>query len=184
MKIFENLIKIMEKTNKKKNNRLEYGCAMLFFDFPGMKSLQDKIKPEEIYETEEGYGLEHEPHVTLLFGLHADEIKDDDDVLDVCLQKKYEKVTLNGLSLFKNELFEVLKFDVVGDDLYYVNNILKDMPHTTDYPNYHPHTTIAYILKGKGDEVVKRLGKHKPYKIIPKSIVYSKPNGTKKTVKL
>ena len=184
MGIFKDLVKIVEKTEKeKKNNRFEYGCAMLFFDFPEMKSLHKKIKPEEIYETEDGgYGLEHEPHVTLLFGLHTDEV-DDDDVLDVCSLKKYDEVVLNGLSLFKNDLFEVLKFDVLGDDLHYVNKILKKMPHTTDYPNYHAHSTVAYTLKGKGDGIIKRINENmnmkKPFKIKPTKIVYSKPNGSK-----
>ena len=174
MNFSKKLITIAEKQKKKPDNRFEYGCAMVYFDFPEMKALHAKIKKDEIYNPEGGgYGLEHEPHVTLLFGLHDEEIKDK-TVMDICSLRNYDDVTLDGISLFKNPEFEVLKFDVHGDDLYYINEILTELPHTSKYPDYHPHTTIAYLKPGKGDEVVKRLKTDKQYKVIPTEIVYSK----------
>lgn len=182
MNFSQKLVSIAENADKKKpvDNRFEFGCAMVYFDFPEMKELQSKIKKDEIYDPAQGesYGLEHEPHVTLLFGLHDEEIEDK-TVMDICGLRNYEDTTLEGISLFKNPDFEVLKFDVKGKDLHYINKILTELPHTTRYPDYHPHATIAYLKPGTGDEVVKRLKADDSYQIVPKEIVYSKTNKSK-----
>jgi hypothetical protein len=181
MSFFKKIAKMVEP---KKDNRYEYGCAMLYFDFPEIKTFHELIQPHELYAPETGgYGLENEPHITLLFGLHSDEI-DDENVLDACKVKSYGNVTLKKVSLFKNPEFEVLKFDVDGEDLHYVNKILTKYPHTNKYPEYHPHCTIGYLKPGAGDEVLKRIKMGKPYSIKPKSIVYSKPNNIRKTINL
>lgn len=56
----------------KKEKKYEYGCVMLYFDFPSMFKIQDIINPKDIYEEEDDntYGLEKHPHTTLLYGLH------------------------------------------------------------------------------------------------------------------
>lgn len=182
MNFSQKLVNMMESEEKKKiiDNRFEFGCAMVYFDFPAMKELQSKIHKDEIYDPAEGesYGLEHEPHVTLLFGLHDEEITDK-TVMDICSLRDYKETSLQGISLFKNEVFEVLKFDVVGEDLHYINKILMELPHTTRYPDYHPHATIAYLKPGTGDDVIKRMHVEKKYEIIPKEIVYSHSDKTK-----
>jgi 2'-5' RNA ligase len=181
MSFFKKIAKIVEP---KTDNRYEYGCAMLYFDFPEMKTLHGLIQPHELYAPETGgYGLENEPHITLLFGLHSDEISDD-AVLDACGVRPYSNITLSNVSLFKNPDFDVLKFDVDGEDLHYVNNILTKLPHTNNFPGYHPHATIGYLKPGAGDEVLKRIKMGKPYSVTPKSIVYSKPDKTKKIINL
>ena len=177
MNIFKQLVTIVE--SEKKDNRYEYGCAMVYFDFPEMQNLHSMITQDEIYAPEGGgYGLETEPHVTLLFGLHDEEI-DDNHVMELCSQKRYENMSLQGISLFKNPEFEVLKFDVVCDDLHHVNSLLKQLPHTSRFPDYHPHATIAYLRPGTGDNIIKRIKAGKPYMITPKEIVYSKSNRDK-----
>lgn len=178
MNFSSKLVSIIE-SKEKKDNRYEYGCAMVYFDFPEMPKLHAEIKEDEIYAPKGGgYGLETEPHVTLLFGLHDEEIEDS-SVLDACLLRKYKNMKLDNVSLFKNDEFEVLKFDVECEDLHYVNNILSKLPHTTRYPDYHPHTTIAYLKPGKGDDVIERLNIKKAYKVKPEEIVYSKSDKSK-----
>ena len=72
----------MSLLNEDKNHKFEYGCVMLYFTFPEMKYLHKMVNPEDIYteEDDSSFGLEDEPHTTLLFGLHdtvsLDDVKD------------------------------------------------------------------------------------------------------------
>ena len=160
---------------KDKDKKYPYGCSMLYFDFPQMKTLHDEIKEEDIYD-EDGHGLESEPHVTLLYGLH-DTVKDD-DVLEAST-KGVMSIGLGNPSLFENEKFDVLKFDAEAPFLHDINDELSKLPHTTDFPDYHPHCTIAYLKPGKGKEYTK-LFKGRIYEVFPTKSVYSKTDGTKK----
>jgi 2'-5' RNA ligase len=130
-------------------------------------------------EEEDGsYGLEDEPHATLLYGLHSDEI-DDDDVLSASIKSGIpDELNLHNASCFNNDKYDVLKFDVDDDHLHKINAELTKLPHTTDYPDYHPHSTIAYLKKGKGEKYTQKL-KDALYTVNPSKIVYSKPNGDK-----
>ena len=72
----------------------------------------------------------------------------------------------------------MLKFDVDGDGLHECNSDLRKYPHTNDFPDYHPHLTIGYIKKGKGQKYVDKF-KKLTYILIPQHIVYSKIDGNK-----
>jgi hypothetical protein len=172
---FPNLMEA--KSEKDKDKKYPYGCSMLYFDFPEMKILHEKIKKDDIY-SESGFGLETEPHVTLLYGLH-DTVKDE-DVLSVS-SKGIQSLQLHNISLFENDKYDVLKFDANGKFLYDINRELTKLPHTTDFPDYHPHCTIAYLKPGKGKEYVK-LFAERFYEVFPIKVVYSKTDGTKKEV--
>lgn len=158
------------------NNREEYdySCAMLYFDID-LNEIQTQIEDEDLHE----YGLEDDPHVTLLYGLHDNEIKYY-DVIDLILESDMEEITLNNISLFENEDFDVVKFDIEDCEyLYDINKkICEEFPYTTDYPDYHPHSTIAYVKKGMGSKYVD-LFKGEEVKVKPNMIVYSRANGDK-----
>lgn len=176
LETFNNFQHIMEKSKE----TYSYGCAMLYFNFPGMEEIHRMIDPEDIYteEKDRTYGLEDEPHVTLLYGLHSDEINDQ-DVIDVCKEKKVGDIKLYNASLFENKDYDVLKFDADNEVLFEINKNLEDnFPYSTDYPDYHPHSTIAYIKSGKGAKYVDML-KGKEFIATPDKIVYSKPDGTR-----
>ena len=164
--------------NEKK--KYDYGCSMIYFDFPKMDEIHSKIDENHLY-TEEGdvtYGLETEPHTTLLYGLHSDEI-DDNHVMDASTKHPIPKtLRLHNPSLFQNEKYDVLKFDVDSDHLHKINSELKKFPFTSDYPDYHPHTTVAYLKKGMGEKYAKDLS-GKFFDVNPSKIVYSKPSGEK-----
>ena len=175
------------KTTPKKNN-YEYGCAMLYFSLPQMAELHELIDQNDLYIADDngGYGLETEPHVTLLFGLHSEVTTE--DVTNVMNQFNYGDCILHNASLFKNPLYDVLKFDVrypTTDSafLHKANAELSNFPHTTDYPDYHPHCTIAYLKPGMGEKYVKELVGHE-YTVIPEYGVYSKPDGGKDNIKI
>ena len=194
IKNFKDYLKmVLESKEKDSDKRYKYGCVMLFFDFPKMGELHDKIEEDDIY-SEDGHGLESEPHCTLLYGLHDEEIEDE-DVFDIVMKELDDnkiKLTLFNASLFEND-YDVLKFDVKqnieGEDdkdystdndvLYDINKALtKDFPFTTDFPDYHSHCTVGYLNKGSGKKYVKEF-KDQEYEVTPKKIVYSKSNGDK-----
>lgn len=151
----------MESSNQEKSggHKYEYGCLMTFFDIPTWEDkILAKIDQEDLYEEEEGYGLEHEPHTTVLFGFHDDEVDYEDVIQEVresC--SKPLRVEIKGASCFENEKFDVLKFDVDGEDLHRLNGVMREsFPYTNDYPDYHPHMTIAYLKPGMGKKYVSK----------------------------
>jgi len=166
---------INEATNEDK------GCAMLYFDFPDMNKIHNMIEGEDIYDDEtEKYGLETEPHCTILYGFHCGST-DGNKVIEMLKSSNIpSELKLENASLFENE-FDVLKFDVVGDGLAEMNKLMTDnFEYSSDYPDYHPHCTIAYLKKGMGKKYVEKL-KDQVFSIKPELIVYSdsKRNKTK-----
>jgi hypothetical protein len=76
----------------------------------------------------------------------------------------------------------VLKLDVDCDVLHKVNKELSKLPHTTEYPNYKPHVTIAYLKPGLGKKYL-NIGLKDLY-AKPIGIEYSLPDGSKINRKL
>ena len=176
-------IKLMDLLKEVSTQTYEYGCVMLYFDFPEIEKIHSVIKPEDIYTQDEdkSFGLEDEPHTTLLYGLH-DGVTNE-DVKNVLNMFEYGECNISNASLFKNEKYDVLKFDVNGKNLHETNAQLQKYPFTSDYPDYHPHLTIGYIQRGQGSKYTNIL-KNKEYKLIPKYAIYSKPDGSKIKLKI
>jgi len=165
---------------KKKNQQYNSGCLMGFFDIDP-KDLYNEyfnINQEDIYNNEENeYGLEIEPHVTLLYGLEDDKIVEE-DVIQLMNLIKMPTVTFEKISLFENENFDVLKWDLNREQLSIINMIIKNIfPNTESFPEYHPHATIAYLKPGTGKKYITE-----PNEIVKRHInhwVYSKADGKK-----
>jgi hypothetical protein len=176
IKLFEDFI--VEKSG----DTYSHGCVMLYFDFPKMSEIHDGIDPSDLYEEENDrtYGLEDEPHVTLLYGLKkgvtVEQVK---EILD---QFTFNQCTLHNASLFENE-YDVLKFDVKGDNLHDANKALRELPYENDYPDYHPHCTIGYLKKGMGKKYCEKM-KDQEYELAPTYAVFSQPDGTKTKMKI
>ena len=168
--MFESFLKTLSN-ELNEGTKYKYGCAMLQFDFPDMKLFHEKIEEDDLTSS----GIENDPHVTLLYGLHSDEIEDG-DVIDVCQSIKIGPMDLHNISLFENEDYDVLKFDVRSNFLHKINEKLTDFPHTTDFPDYHAHATIAYLKSGKGKKYVEMFNS-RAYEVYPTRFVYSKPSG-------
>ena len=61
---------------------------------------------------------------------------------------KEDVYKIHDESLFENPKYDVLKFDVISPLLNKINKKLtKELPYTSDFPDYHAHCTIAYIKK-------------------------------------
>lgn len=165
----------------------DYGCVMIFFkvDVKEWDSIQDEIEEDDLYlggEGESGFGKETEPHVTILYGIHND--VPNEDVEKLIDKVKEPSISLDKVSSFTNEKFDVLKFDVESKGLHKYNKEFKTLPHTSTFPDYHPHVTIAYLKKGKAEKYVKLLNDREPVSVEAEKIVYSKANGDKKDYEL
>lgn len=177
------LLKILEQLIKKQKQSYDYGCVMLYFNFPEIKNIHNKINIKDLYEEENdrSYGLEHEPHTTLLYGLHhsvsLENVKN--SIKDIT----FSTCIIKNPSLFENEKYDVFKFDVSGEGLKQANEKLKNYPYTSDFPNYHPHLTIAYLKPGEGKKY-EEMFKDLKYELVPEFVVYSKPDGTKEKIKI
>lgn len=172
--------------NENSVSTYSYGCVMLYFNFPQMDEIHSLIDSRDVYIElgDKTYGLEDEPHCTLLYGLH-DEVSVD-DVRGVLDGYTFSTCKLHNPSLFQNEQYDVLKFEVKGDNLHEVNGELKSFPHTTSFPTYNPHMTIGYLKPKRGDLYVNRL-KRKGFDefwLAPTYAVYSQPGGTKTRINI
>jgi len=150
-------IKMVDFLTEDENRKYSYGCVMLYFDFPEMNKIHDAIDPKDIYEDPEddSYGLEDEPHVTLLFGLREEVT--DDDVKKVLDKFTFEPIKIKELSSFDNDVYDVLKFSVDGGgNLGDANKEFKKFPYTSNYPDYHPHMTVAYLKSKTAKKWIKK----------------------------
>lgn len=97
-------------------------------------------------------GREDEVHVTVLFGLHADE---PDEVEEALEGTGPVRLTLGKTSIFECAEYDVVKLDVESEDLHRLNKKLADCcQHTQTHPTYKPHCTISYVKKGRGKKYV------------------------------
>jgi 2'-5' RNA ligase len=167
-----------------------YGCVILFLPIEKKwwSKITNEIKKEDEYkpEGERDYGIQSydDAHVTILYGIHND--VPDKDVEELIEKMSAPEVTLKKISIFENsdKGFDVVKFDVTGQDLHKMNKKFRDLPHTNDYPDYHPHATIAYVNAGKGKNYTRALSDDEALTIKPDKIVYSKSDGSKKEYKV
>lgn len=144
---------------KHKNTSREYAFLMVDYETPSIiKDLQKKIPSRELYteEDNEDYGLEKQSHVTLVPCLDND--------IDIDKLKSYLKpikeydIVLTDISKFECEKFDVLKCAVKSKALKDTNKEIVDKFEThSEYKDYNPHMTIAYMKKGMADKYLKKI---------------------------
>lgn len=148
---FDKYWDLLEENDAKRS----YACLMLdCSDFKDqLKKIQSEIEFEDLYDEEPGHGMETEPHITVLYGIHdqdVDSVKEQLGDLSPC---DYQ---LKGLSLFENDKFDVLKCTVDSADLRAMNKRCTDnLEYTNNYPDYVPHLTVAYVKPGTGKKYTK-----------------------------
>jgi len=165
---------LMEE-EKLQSKKLDYGCVMLYAKVPDWEERISYIKKEDIYDDElNDYGLEDTPHCTLLFGIHLNET-DPFDVKQVMTTFMPVKSLITYMSTFNNPIYDVVKYDVpVNYQLRKYHEILKKtFPNTQDFPDYHPHMTIAYVLPGTGKKYTQTV---KAFQVVFNKAVYSYKN--------
>jgi hypothetical protein len=83
MNNFETIQRFLNEEEKSPN----YGCVMLFAEVPDWEKLTHRIvKEKDVYDPadEPGeFGYEDKPHITVIYGLHHDEILDESTIYNV-----------------------------------------------------------------------------------------------------
>ena len=131
-----------------------FSCLMLDCSnlYQYVNDLHAEIDPDDIYDDEPGHGLEKETHITTLYGIHTSKFSEVLDAVDL----KPVKYKLTKLSLFENEKFDVLKFEVESKDLHALNKqCTENLEYTNKFSDYKPHLTVAYLLPGTGKKYTK-----------------------------
>ena len=167
------------------NESVQYklGCVMMEVPISNWEEITSTINQEDIYEVEgENYGIQSNPHVTILYGLHKevslDQIKSVFEDIDVSIDIKIE-----GIGVFENENFDVVKFNVVpSETLLDLNSKLSEFPNSNEYPEYKPHITIAYVKKGCGKKYEDLEYRHSVENI--DEVCYSMSDGSKEYFKI
>ena len=177
-----NFISFKYWLNEQKGKK-EYGCVMLDTHIVDWKKTHlSKIDKEDLYTAEDDtYGYNNQPHITVIYGLHLDETKPKDIIEKM---KEMYQITseIKQISIFENEKYDVVKYDVpVTKELKKFRSIFSKFPNTQDFPDYHPHITIAYVKKGEGKKYVQKL--KKPFELTFDEATYSY-NKTRKIIKL
>jgi 2'-5' RNA ligase len=111
-----------------------------------------KIPDNDIFRdpNNPSFGREDEIHVTVLYGIHSKSPRETKSILH---NVHPFTVELKNVSLFsdKEKPFDVVKIGVESPDLHKLNTKLKnELDYTSNYNEYIPHVTIAYVKKGKG----------------------------------
>lgn len=154
---------------KHKITSREYAFLMIDYENNSfIQELQKKIKKDELYTEEDNndYGLETNPHVTLVPCLDNDV---DLEKLKTYLEDLSEyDILLTDLSKFECEKFDVLKCSARSKALFDTNKkIVKDFETHSDYKKYQPHLTIGYMKHGMADKYLEQ--------ILPK-LIHLKPS--------
>lgn len=158
---FETIKKWLTEQQTESNND-SFGCVMLDAKISDWEEYHTSgIDPKDIMVKpyDESYGIENNPHVTILYGIHEDEV-DPMTIMDI-IKENLEPVTveITNISIFENEEYDVVKYDVpVTPQLQkYRDMFEKTFSNTQTFPGYHPHVTLAYVKPGEGKKYVKEL---------------------------
>lgn len=145
-------------------NELHKFCSTQF-NLPGnlafeVMALASQIDPNDLAEE----GIERNPHVTVLYGLHAEA---EGMIQGPVTGMGPVAIQLGKCSVFhadmtgkkgnEPDVHDVLKIEVISNGLHEMHKDLKKLPHTCTYPDYKPHITIAYLKPGMGEMYAKRL---------------------------
>jgi len=175
---------MMKLTKILKNILLEgenydYGAVILNIDNTPFNHVYSFIEDSELYDGDEmEKGIEDEPHCTLIYGLT--EPTDITTIQNIIKNYTFGNLIINNPSLFKKKGYDVLKFDVVEDNVSNINKKLLELPSDNLYGEYQPHITIAYLKKFKGEAIIKRLNKkgYNSFETVPTDVVYSSIDDT------
>lgn len=169
------MIKKWNEFEVNESSNYDYGCVMVETPFPNWNEITGMISPEDLYikEDDDTYGIQKNPHVTLLYGLHSN-VKPV-DVEPIIKSIKGLNIKVNSIDIFENDEFDVVKFNVVNNpQLTEVFNELSKLPNSNTFPDYSPHITIAYVKKGLGS---KYINSNWTLTIDVYRVVYSMSNG-------
>lgn len=136
----------------------KYAFLMIRYKTPDIISdIQKRLKSEELYTENDirfKYGIEYDSHITIAPCLDND--------INIEKIKKYllpidkYQAYITNISSFDNENYDVLKCDIASMPIIKTNEKIRNhFTLNTEYKDYHPHMTIAYLKKGIIDKYKK-----------------------------
>jgi len=180
-----------KKVLKKANSIYDYSSVQI--DLPksvakkmydwGIKNIPEKELYEGVGKEAKQFGREDNCHVTVLYGLHTNDVEDIKKVLN----KENILVKFGKTNFFdvEEKPYDVVYIEIDSKDLQELNKQLRDnLEYTTDFPDYHPHMTIAYVQKGNGEKYKGQKIFDKDEKVVLDTIVFSPKKGDKVDFKL
>jgi len=163
--------------NEQQSTEPFYGCVMMDpkkiegweeIHLAGIDEKDTYTKPND-----DSYGLEYEPHITLVYGIIEDEV--DPSVIVDMMEQKLDPISvkISEIDVFENEEYDVVKYNVpvTKELLKYRNMFLESFSNTQKFNDYKPHITIAYCKPRTGNKYKKIL--NEPFKINFVKGVYS-----------
>lgn len=158
------------------------GCVMMMVNIPDWDDVCQMINTEDVYSPDEDHGVEHTPHITVLYGFYSFVMLH--DVLEVMNTFNPPSVTFGSIGIFEEHPdFDVVKVNVESEDLAHMHLKLSDLPNEQTFPTYKPHMTIAYVKKGTAKKY-EGLKINLEGQMILDEAVYSSPNGEKILLRL
>ncbi len=156
------MIELLNLIEEEKETVIHYdhGCLMAKIKPPQWNELIEKIDPDDVYNNDKKeYGIETDEHVTLLYGFVLDHLNRNKLKSDI-KQINPIKMTLTTVSMFDQPEYDVLKFDVKSSYLHKLNKFFRDnYKYESDFDEYKPHCTIAYLKKGKAKKYIELFNK-------------------------
>lgn len=134
------------------------GCIMLSTETITVRSV---IPADSLYYAQDkdnfkyvnGIVSESVPHVTLLFGLTGSGQDWKEYIDELLADAELDNVTIDHVDYFESQVETEPYYCIVAhirltEQLQYAHNQLcRGLPHVTDFPEYKPHITLAYIKK-------------------------------------
>jgi len=130
----------------------KYSCVLAELNPLMAKKVKEIIKlidPEDLHEKTED---EDEPHITVLYGLHTEVPEDAKEVLRGTEFPLDASVVCAEVFKPEGRDYDVLVLSANSPDIEELNDKLGKLPNTTDFEFYHPHITVAYLKRGRGDK--------------------------------
>lgn len=133
-----------------RSDTVDHGCLMAMFPEEHCEILNKynhKLIPDDVLYIKDGeFGREKECHVTIKYGFLPD--LTEMDIRRILKGQGPFIIHLKSISQFHNQEFDVVKFDIESPVLQRLNKKACEYPNEDEYPEYHAHSTIAYVKPG------------------------------------
>lgn len=90
-------------------------------------------------------------HCTLIWGTFSPHLF---EIYQLLTDERSFAIELGEISCFENCEFDVVKINIIGGDLFRINQKLKRELQVIEHYPYSPHITIAYVKQGLGKQFI------------------------------